>query len=72
LTGYKAIRLRDEEGNRELGNGKKNERELEGLHVLCTDGRRGRSERFESGEMTVREFEASFFVEKGYEENEKV
>lgn len=28
LTGYKAIRLRDEEGNGELGNDKKNEREL--------------------------------------------
>jgi len=32
LTGYKTIRLRDEEGSGELGNSEENERELKALH----------------------------------------
>ena len=36
LASYETIRLRDEEGDGELGNDKENERELERLHdSLC-------------------------------------
>lgn len=49
LASYETIRLRDEEGDGELGNDKENERELERLHdSLCR--REGKSEGFWSGE----------------------
>jgi len=49
LTGYKAIRLWDEEGDGELGNNEGNERELETLHRSRPDGSEGKLKRFWSG-----------------------
>jgi hypothetical protein len=45
LTGYKTIELGDKKGDRDLGNGKENERELEALHDFCPDGRVEESEK---------------------------
>ena len=46
MTGYETTRLRDEEGDGELGNSEEHERELETLHGSCPDGSDGESERF--------------------------
>lgn len=49
LTGHEAARLRDEEGDGELGDNEENEGELEALHGSCPDGRELKLTRFWSG-----------------------
>jgi len=71
LTGYNTTRLRDEEGNGELGNSKENKRELEGLHGSCPDGSEGKLKRFWWGEMTVR-IRSKLLCRKGREKKRKV